>query len=89
VSNIGWKFVGDRTALELQRANEDAERRRIQELSKPPAPNPPHLLKPTDCRVLKPFGLAGGKVARVGEVVTLPKHDADSMRALGRVEILG
>jgi hypothetical protein len=38
--------------------------------------------------VLKPFGIGSGKVAEPGSVITLPLHDAQSMRALGRVEII-
>jgi len=38
-------------------------------------------------KVLKAFFVAGRRV-EPGEVVTLQRHDAESMAALGRVEIL-
>jgi hypothetical protein len=46
------------------------------------------LLKATACKVLRRFQLAGGKIAEVGSVITLPRHDAESMAALKRVELL-
>jgi hypothetical protein len=44
-------------------------------------------LQPTRCLVLRPF-YVGGRRVKVDAEVTLPKHDALSMRALGKVKIL-
>ena len=67
--------------------HEQVDRERLAFLNRPPAPNPPALVAPTRCRVLVAFCVAGERI-EPGEIVTLQKHDADSMRALGRVEIL-
>lgn len=53
-----------------------------------PAPrNDPSLLKRVRCRVLIPF-YVGGKVVEPGQRIELERHDAESMAALKRVEIL-
>jgi hypothetical protein len=70
------------------RAHDDQERERMAILNKLPAPNPPELLVPTRCKVLRAFYLAGGKPAAIGDVVTLQKHDAESLAAIGKLEIL-
>jgi len=49
--------------------------------------NDPRLLAPTRCRVLKAFGAFGRRV-EPGETIELQYHDARSMAALHRVEIL-
>ena len=66
---------------------EEQERSRLAELNRPPAANPPELLKPTRCRVLKPF-FVGGKSVAPGTLVELQRHDAVSLAAIGKVEIL-
>jgi hypothetical protein len=66
----------------------EGERERLAVLNKPPAPNPPALLAPTRCRVLKALYIGGGVVGHPGQVVQLPAADAASMVALKRVEIL-
>ena len=71
---------------EARRTLEDSERERVAFLHKPPAPNPPELMTPTRCRVLRPFGVAGKRV-EPGQVIELAAHDAFSMVALKRVEI--
>ena len=70
----------------MQLAN-DAERERLAILQKPPAPNPPELLKATPVRVLKPFCVAGKRI-EVGETIDLQWHDARSLAALGKVELV-
>jgi len=50
--------------------------------------NPPDLIAPTKCRVLRPFSIAGERV-EIDQTVTLPFHDAESMRFLGKLEFLG
>ena len=53
-----------------------------------PAPrNDPKLFERVRCRVLKPFSV-GGRRVEPDEVVDLQRHDALSMTALHRVEIL-
>jgi hypothetical protein len=54
------------------------------------APNPkndPALLRPTRCRVLRPFWLHG-RAVEPGAVVELQRHDALSLQAIHRVAIL-
>ena len=63
------------------------ERARSAFLRRPPAANPPELMKPTRCRVLRPFCVAGKRV-EPGQTVELARHDAESMKAIGRVEVL-
>ena len=45
----------------------------------------PKLFEPVKVRVLKSFWV-GGKAVQPGEIIMLAKHDAESMRALRRVE---
>ena len=66
---------------------DDSERARLAELNKRPAPNPPALLAPVRIRVLKSF-YACGRRLEVNEIVELQRHDALSMRALGKVKLL-
>lgn len=66
--------------------HEQIERERRAVLAKPFAGNDPALTTPTRCKVLKPFFVAGQRAA-VGETVVLAKHDADSLAAIGKVEI--
>lgn len=66
---------------------EDRERGRMAELMRPPLHNDQRLFTPTKCRVLKMF-CVGGKPVEVGSTVVLPKHDAESLQALGKVSIL-
>ena len=54
-----------------------------------PAPkNDPRLLELVRCRALKTFYVGGGKLAAPGDVVQITRHDALSMQALGKVEII-
>jgi hypothetical protein len=66
------------------------EAERIAQLQQPihPETNPAALTKLVRVRVLKAFGLAGGKVAEVGSEVELPRFDATSLAAIGKLEIL-
>lgn len=70
------------------RGAEQIDRERLADLQKPFPGNAPELLKPKRCRVLKPFGLGAGTVAVVGEEVELPRHLAESMAAIRKVELL-
>lgn len=76
-----------RNLIPFSQRSSDPERERLAILNAPPAPTPPELLKPTKCRVLKTFFVAGQRV-EIGETITLPAHDAKSMQVLGRVELL-
>lgn len=80
-----YGFMRGRANAQIER---DREAERDAALRKPFPGNPPELMKPTKCKVLKPFGLAGGKVAEVDQVVELARHDALSMAAIGRVQLL-
>lgn len=53
-----------------------------------PAPvNDPQLFTPTHCRVIKLFCVSG-KPVEIGSVITLPAHDAESLKAINKVEII-
>ena len=71
----------------LQAIGEDLQRQRQSVLRQPFAGNAPALTKPTRCRVLRPFFI-GGVRQEVDTTVTLPKADADSLRAIGKVALL-
>ena len=64
------------------------EQARREAFMRPLPKNSPHLLEPVRCRVLKAFYLGGGRLAEVGAILELPRHDAESMQALGRVEVI-
>lgn len=49
--------------------------------------NPPELLAATNVLVKKAFYMGGGKLAEVGQVVTVEKNVADSMIALRKAEL--
>jgi hypothetical protein len=70
---------------EAMRTADEAELARRVELSRPFAGNPQALVKPVRCRVLMPFCVAGHPLA-IGEEVTLQRSDAESLRALGKVQ---
>lgn len=65
----------------------EADRQKVMLNWRPPA-TPPELIAPTRCRVLRRFFLAGGKRAEIDAIVTLPRSDALSLEALGKVAIL-
>lgn len=71
----------------LTQSSFEEERERLAILNRPPAPNPPELVKLTHVRVLRPFCVAGERV-EVNAIVTLPRNDADSLAALKKVEFL-
>jgi hypothetical protein len=57
-------------------------------LNPPPTPKTPeHLLTPTRCRVLRPFMVKLQRV-EVGEIVTLPRHEAVYLAGVKKVEVL-
>jgi hypothetical protein len=72
---------------QIHQAAEAYERDRAAFLNSAPPRNDPALLAPTRVRVLKPFRLKGEPVA-VGQIVTLERHDALSLQALGRCELM-
>jgi hypothetical protein len=49
--------------------------------------NDPQLLEPVRCRVLRTF-YAGGRVVERDAVIELPRHDAVSLQAIGKVRLL-
>lgn len=65
---------------------EERERSRLQELRRP-VHNDQRLLAPTLVRVLKVFCVEG-KPVPIGSTVTLAYHDAVSLQALGKAELL-
>jgi hypothetical protein len=82
-----YDFEGRMRQWEAQRTLQDEARARTEFLNRPPARNPPELLKATRCKVLRSFYLKGCPVD-VGATVELERHDALSLQALGKVEIL-
>lgn len=80
---VGWSMRGARADLDIE-----TERRRLAEINKPFPGNAPELMKPVKVRVLKAFGIGARGIAEPGTTVELPRHDALSMAAIGRVELL-
>ncbi|MGE5534963.1 MAG: hypothetical protein ACM3W7_05555 [Acidobacteriota bacterium] len=74
------------TSWEMKRASEAAERARMAILRKT-ITNDPALLAPVRVRVLRPF-YVGGKPMKIGDHITLARHDATSLAALKRVLLL-
>ena len=92
---VGGGFCSG-TAILVQRRNRDNlmtrpswmnDDRDLAWLNREPALNPSGLLMLTRCRVLRPFYVAGKRV-EPSQVIDLAAHDASSMAALKRVEIL-
>ena len=82
------RVSGFRIGFQHGRGHEQLERERnAQLMNYRPAPTPPELIAPTKCKVLRAFCI-GGKRADLGETVTLPASDADSLAAIGKVAIL-
>jgi hypothetical protein len=71
------------------RGHELLESERIAELNRPVPHNlnAPELFKATKVRVLKPF-CVGGESLEIGATVELQAHDAHSLAAIGKCEIL-
>ncbi len=72
---------------DAQRTLDDEQRERTAYLNKPFSGNPPELTAPTRCRVLRPF-YVGGERVEVGTIVTLARHDAISLGAIGKVVLV-
>jgi hypothetical protein len=53
----------------------------------PTPKNDPRLLKPVKVRVLRPFCVRGARV-EPDQVLELPRHDATSLAAIGKLQIL-
>jgi len=84
----GYSF-GFQRGFQQGCAHEQIERERIAELNRP-APhnlNAPKLFSATKVRVLKPF-CVGGESLEIGATVELHAHDAHSLAAIGKCEIL-
>ena len=79
--------TGFRTGWQHGRAFEEIERALLAELQRPFVGNDPKLLAPVKVLVRRPFYVAG-KEMKVGEEIKLSRHDADSLRAIGKVQIL-
>jgi hypothetical protein len=69
-----------------QREAYEREQLRLAYLRGPAPRNDPFLLELVRVRVLKRFGLGADRIAQLGEIVELPRHDAQSLAAIGRVE---
>ena len=65
----------------------DRERADRQALMQKPSPGDQRLFTPTKCKVLRPFCVKGQR-QEIGTEVLLAKFDAESLKALGKVEIL-
>ena len=75
----------ERFHVRRQIDDEEAARRAI--LMAKPSLGDERLFTPTQCTVRKTFCVKGQPV-EIGTTVTLPKHDADSLAALAKVELL-
>lgn len=72
---------------QAQAANE-YEGQRTAFLKTAPLPqNPPSLFYPVRCKVLRPFYISG-KPAQPGDIVSLPWHEAESLAAINKCEII-
>jgi hypothetical protein len=70
------------------RAFEQTERERVQYLNSAPVPkNAPALMVPTRCEVLRAFCVRGERM-EPGAEVTLERHTALSLAAIGKVRVL-
>jgi hypothetical protein len=65
----------------------ERERERLATLNQPPPANPLHLTAPTRCRAIKSFYVRGHCVLP-GTTLELERHEAHSLAAIGRVELL-
>ena len=50
--------------------------------------NPPEIMKPTRCKVLKPTFCVKGKQVQVDSIIVMPLHEALGMKSLGKVEFV-
>lgn len=76
----------DAQRFHVRRQIEDSERDRLAELRRTPPPNDARLLRPTKCKTLKLFCIAGQPV-QIGATVSLEYHTALSLQALGKLVI--
>jgi hypothetical protein len=78
--------MGNLDSWQIRRDSED-ERQRRAILNGPLPKNDSALFKATRCRVLRQF-CVGGKPLLSGSECTLPRHEALSLEAAGKVELL-
>jgi hypothetical protein len=71
----------------VAQAEVERERERLAYLKQPPAPNPAHLTTPTRCRAKGSFYVRGHCVLP-GTILEIERHDAHSLAAIGKVELL-
>ena len=70
-------------------AAQTSERDRLNYLRSAPLPvNPPEIMKPTRCKVLKPTFCVKGKQVQVDSIIVMPLHEALGMKSLGKVEFV-
>jgi hypothetical protein len=72
---------------ERMRGVDEEERARRAFLNKLPAANPPELLELVPVRVLRAF-CVGGQRMEPGATVKLARHDAVSLAAIGKAELV-
>ena len=68
-------------------AEQEHERERVAFLNQPPPANPANLTMPTRCRATRSFYVRG-RCILPGTVLEIERHDAESLAAIGRVELL-
>lgn len=66
---------------------QDHERERLSILNGPLPKNDPALLTPIRCRVIRGFCVSGKPVV-IGEIVSIERHLALSLKSTGKVEIV-
>ena len=67
----------------------DSERNRAVFLNTSPLPvNDPALTRPVKVKVLKPTFCIKGKRVQADSIITLPLHEAESLKAAGKIEFV-
>ena len=82
-----WDMRTGSRDWQVRRDTSEDEQQRRAILNGPPPKNDPILFKATRCRVLRSFCVKG-KPLPIGSECTLPRHDALSLAAANKVELL-
>jgi hypothetical protein len=78
-------FIKRRASWHVARAYTEIERQRLGVLHAPPPPPNPELMEPETVTVIAGFWFEG-RPRRPGERVTLPRVDAEGLRARGKAK---
>ena len=86
MSRSPWDVMGDRDSWAIRRESEAEQQRRVI-LNTPLPKNDAALFTPTRCRVVRCFCIKG-KPLPIGSECELPRHEAMSLKAAGKVELI-